>query len=174
MKKTIIIWAVVIFLLIEFFIMIAPGDTKFVDTNPPLTTPLPLQQISKITPTSQVPGAKTTSIPQQQVTKLEITDLKVGTGKEVKPGDKVVMNYRGTLTDGKEFDSSYKRNQPFETIIGTGQVIKGWDQGIPGMKVGGKRRLVIPSDLAYGKQGVPPTILPDATLIFEVELLSIK
>lgn len=151
MKKKIIIGIVAVFLLAELLLAISPGDMKLADTN-------------------QIP----TIIPLQQTNKLDIKDLKIGTGKAVKPGDNVVMNYRGTLTDGKEFDSSYKRNQPFETTIGTGQVIKGWDEGIPGMKVGGKRRLIIPPSLAYGKQGAPPTIPPDATLIFEVELLQIK
>lgn len=147
----IIIGIVAVLILAEVILAISPGDMKLVSTN------------AQPTPTAA-----------PQTGKLEIKDLIVGTGKAVKPGDTVVMNYRGTLTDGKEFDSSYKRNQPFETTIGTGQVIKGWDQGVPGMKVGGKRRLVIPPDLAYGKQGAPPTIPPDATLIFEVELLQIK
>jgi FKBP-type peptidyl-prolyl cis-trans isomerase len=105
---------------------------------------------------------------------LKIEDLKVGTGKEVKDGDHVVMHYIGTLEDGKKFDSSYDRGQPFETAIGVGYVIKGWDMGIPGMKVGGKRRLTIPHELGYGKYGVEPDIPGFATLIFEVELLQIK
>jgi FKBP-type peptidyl-prolyl cis-trans isomerase len=105
---------------------------------------------------------------------VSIEDTKIGSGAEVKSGDTVSINYRGTLTDGKEFDSSYKRGQPFETQIGTGQVIQGWDQGIPGMKVGGKRKLIIPPELAYGAQGVSGAIPPNATLIFEVELVGIK
>ena len=106
--------------------------------------------------------------------KLKIEDLKEGKGPAVKVGDHVVMHYTGTLENGTKFDSSHDRDQPFETAIGVGYVIKGWDQGIPGMKVGGKRRLTIPSDLAYGKYGVEPDIPGFATLIFEVELLSIK
>ena len=105
--------------------------------------------------------------------KLIIEDLKVGDGKEAKSGDTVVMHYKGTLVDGTKFDSSYDRSEPFTTQIGVGQVIKGWDQGVPGMKIGGKRKLTIPSDLAYGERGAGGGIGPNATLIFEVELLDI-
>ena len=105
---------------------------------------------------------------------LKIEDLKIGTGPEVKTGDTVSINYLGTLENGTKFDSSYDRGQPFETQIGVGRVIKGWDQGVPGMKVGGKRKLTIPSDLAYGSRGAGSVIPPDATLIFEVELIGIK
>src|SRR5665811_2556783 len=83
--------------------------------------------------------------------KLKIEDLKVGKGQEVKEGDTVVMHYTGWLTDGTKFDSSVDRDEPFETKIGVGYVIKGWDMGVPGMKVGGKRKLTIPHELGYGK-----------------------
>lgn len=106
--------------------------------------------------------------------KLKIEDLKVGTGEAVKSGDHVVMHYTGWLTDGKKFDSSVDRDEPFETPIGVGYVIKGWDEGVVGMKVGGKRKLTIPSEMGYGRYGVDPDIPGDATLIFEVELLKIK
>ncbi len=106
--------------------------------------------------------------------KLKIEDLKVGTGVAVKDGDTVVMHYTGWLTDGKKFDSSLDRGVPFETAIGVGYVIKGWDMGVPGMKVGGKRKLTIPSDLAYGNYGVDPDIPGGAALVFEVELIAIK
>ena len=106
--------------------------------------------------------------------KLKIEDITIGTGSEVKTGDTVVMHYSGTLKDGTKFDSSYDRGEPFETQIGVGQVIKGWDEGVPGMKVGGKRKLTIPSELAYGERGAGNVIPPFATLIFEVELLQIK
>lgn len=105
---------------------------------------------------------------------LKIKDIKVGKGHVVKDGDTVVMHYKGTLADGKQFDSSYDRDEPFETKIGVGYVIKGWDQGVPGMKVGGKRKLTIPYLLGYGKYGIEPDIPGFATLIFEVELLKIK
>ena len=104
---------------------------------------------------------------------LKIEDLKVGTGSAVKSGDNIVINYKGTLTDGTKFDSSYDRGQPFETQIGVGQVIKGWDEGVVGMKVGGKRKLTIPPSMGYGNQAAG-SIPPNSTLIFEVELVGIK
>ncbi len=105
---------------------------------------------------------------------LKIEDLVVGKGEGVKDNDLVSMHYTGWLMDGTKFDSSYDRDVPFEVRIGAGYVIKGWDMGIPGMKVGGKRKLTIPPELAYGRYGVDPDIPGDATLIFEVELLKIK
>jgi FKBP-type peptidyl-prolyl cis-trans isomerase len=105
---------------------------------------------------------------------LKIEELKIGTGPAVKDGDIVIMHYTGWLEDGTKFDSSHDRKQPFETPIGAGYVIKGWDLGVPGMKVGGKRRLTIPHHLGYGKYGIEPDIPGFATLIFEVELLKIK
>lgn len=104
---------------------------------------------------------------------LNIEDIQVGTGAEAKTGDRVAMHYTGTLTDGTKFDSSLDRGQTFDFQLGAGRVIKGWDQGIPGMKVGGKRKLTIPPDLAYGERGFPGAIPPNATLIFEVELVGV-
>ena len=106
--------------------------------------------------------------------KVKIEDLKKGTGPEVKEGDHVVIHYTGWLEDGTKFDSSVDRDQPFETPIGVGYVIKGWDLGVLGMQVGGKRKLTIPHELGYGKYGAEPTIPGFATLIFDVELLKIK
>lgn len=110
-----------------------------------------------------------------QIDELKIEDIVVGNGQEAKSGDTVVMHYTGTFADdGQKFDSSVDRGIPFETKIGVGRVIQGWDKGVPGMKVGGKRKLYIPYTLAYGEEGAGDVIPPLADLIFEVELLDIK
>jgi FKBP-type peptidyl-prolyl cis-trans isomerase FkpA len=109
----------------------------------------------------------------QQVTELQVKDVVVGKGAVAKTGDNVTVNYTLWLTDGTKIESSKDSGQPFSFDLGAGDVIPGWDQGIPGMKVGGTRRLTIPSDLAYGPQGAG-AIPPNATLVFEVELLSIN
>lgn len=108
------------------------------------------------------------------VEKLQIEDIIIGEGKEATTGAKVTVNYTGTLTDGTKFDSSFDRNEPFTFTFGVGQVIPGWDEGLVEMKVGGKRKLTIPSDLAYGEAGAGDVIPPNATLIFEIELLEVE
>ena len=105
---------------------------------------------------------------------LQYEDMVVGTGAEAMPGQTVRVHYTGFLKDGSKFDSSVDRNQPFPFPLGAGRVIKGWDEGVAGMKVGGKRRLVIPPDLAYGAGGSPPVIPANATLTFDVELLAVS
>jgi FKBP-type peptidyl-prolyl cis-trans isomerase len=104
---------------------------------------------------------------------LKIEELVQGSGDEAVAGKKVSVHYTGTLTDGSKFDSSLDRGRPFDFPLGGGRVIKGWDQGVAGMKVGGKRRLTIPPDLAYGERGFPPVIPPNSTLVFEIELLAV-
>lgn len=118
---------------------------------------------------------------QTTLTKLESTDLKVGDGAEARQGRRVSVHYTGWLYHptrpehkGRKFDSSRDRNEPFDFTLGAGMVIKGWDEGVVGMKKGGKRRLTIPSEMGYGKSGSPPKIPPDATLVFDIELLEIK
>jgi len=105
---------------------------------------------------------------------LKYTEIEPGSGDSPEPGQTVVVHYTGWLEDGTKFDSSLDRGTPFSFPIGTGQVIAGWDQGLATMQVGGKRRLVIPPELAYGPEGRPPVIPPNATLIFDVELLEIR
>ncbi|MGV0999130.1 MAG: FKBP-type peptidyl-prolyl cis-trans isomerase [Fluviibacter sp.] len=105
---------------------------------------------------------------------LKIEDLEVGTGAEAQAGQMVTVHYTGWLTDGQKFDSSKDRNDPFVFPLGQGMVIKGWDQGVVGMKIGGKRKLTIPAELGYGARGAGGVIPPNATLVFEVELLDTK
>ncbi len=111
---------------------------------------------------------------QEQDNELKIEDLEIGEGDKVETGDTVVVHYKGTLEDDTVFDSSYERGEPFVFTVGEGRVIQGWEQGLLGMKVGGKRVLTIPPELAYGPSGVGGVIPPNATLNFEIELLEIQ
>ena len=104
---------------------------------------------------------------------LIIEELSVGEGVEAVVGKKVSVHYTGWLTDGTKFDSSLERNDPFDFALGRGQVIRGWDEGVAGMKVGGKRKLTIPPEMGYGARGAGGVIPPNATLVFEVELLAV-
>jgi peptidylprolyl isomerase len=105
---------------------------------------------------------------------LKYLDEVVGTGDEARAGSRVSVHYTGTLESGRKFDSSRDRGQPFEFDLGAGRVIRGWDEGVAGMRVGGKRRLVIPPELGYGSRGAGNVIPPGATLVFEVELLGVR
>jgi FKBP-type peptidyl-prolyl cis-trans isomerase len=107
-------------------------------------------------------------------TGLRYQDLSTGQGAEAKAGATALVHYTGWLTDGKKFDSSRDRGEPFAFRLGAGQVIAGWDEGVAGMKVGGRRKLVIPASLGYGQGGAPPVIPPGATLVFDVELLELQ
>jgi len=127
----------------------------------------PAQEAQQIAPQLSAPGKKV-----KDVTKLVIKDQKVGTGAEALSGHAVLVHYTGWLTDGTLFDSSLNSGQPFQFTLGAGQVIKGWDQGVAGMKVGGVRQLIIPSAMGYGPAGSPPQIPGGATLVFEVQLLA--
>jgi FKBP-type peptidyl-prolyl cis-trans isomerase len=104
---------------------------------------------------------------------LKYVELEEGKGPEAKAGEEVTVHYTGWLKDGKKFDSSKDRGKPFPVTVGVGQVIKGWDEGLQGMKAGGKRKLIIPADLAYGARGFPGAIPPNAELTFEIEMIKI-
>jgi peptidylprolyl isomerase len=158
------------------------GSTSSITVGSEAPPPASLTQATSSTSTT---GSTPTSGPlskQPTVTppkgaapsKLETKDLIVGTGAEAKAGQSVTVNYVGVLYHGgKEFDASWKRNEPFTFALGQGSVIKGWDQGVAGMKVGGRRELIIPAELAYGAQGSPPNIPPNAPLVFVVDLLAV-
>ena len=153
----------------------APFELDPTDPNPYLVTmapETPSSNADQLASAASLGGEL--NAPKERVTPsgLRITDLELGTGAEAVAGQTVSVNYRGSLTNGKEFDSSYGRG-PFSFRLGGGQVIQGWDEGVAGMKVGGKRKLVIPPDLGYGSRGAGGVIPPDATLIFEVELLKV-
>jgi FKBP-type peptidyl-prolyl cis-trans isomerase len=143
-----------------------------------LSAPLLLAQTSTQKRATAVPNTKAptkvTGDGVKTASGLQYWDIKVGTGDAAKDGDHVKVHYTGWLTSGKKFDSSVDAHQPFDLTLGKGEVIKGWDEGIAGMKVGGKRQLKIPPDLAYGAQGYPGAIPPNATLIFDVQLLAIN
>lgn len=128
-------------------------------------------QLSMATSSESNPAA---GLPAQLPTELAIRDTVVGTGAEAKADDIVTVNYTGALPNGQIFDASARHGEPFTFQLGAGSVIPGWDQGIVGMKVGGKRLLIIPPDLGYGAQGIPNVIPPNSTLIFEVELLKVQ
>ncbi|MBK8397176.1 MAG: FKBP-type peptidyl-prolyl cis-trans isomerase [Leptospiraceae bacterium] len=123
---------------------------------------------------SLVVSSVAVSLGAQEVKDLVMKDVKVGTGQEAKDGNTVTVHYTGTLKNGKKFDSSKDRNQPFSFQLGRGEVIKGWDRGVKGMKVGGFRKLIIPAHLGYGDRGAGADIGPGATLLFDVELLKVE
>ncbi len=123
-----------------------------------------------VKPLDKSPGAKEMTTDSG----LKYVDVTVGDGREAVVGDTATVHYTGWLVDGKKFDSSLDRSEPFSFRVGSGQVIKGWDEGVAGMKVGGKRKLTIPPQLGYGTRGAGGVIPPNATLIFDVELLGLR
>lgn len=144
----------------------APANDPTVTIAPPAPTSVP-ETASNAGSAGQENAVTTAS-------GLQYIEIEAGTGESPEPGDVVSVHYRGTLADGSEFDSSYGRGTPFKFALGQGMVIAGWDEGIAMMKEGGKARLIIPPNLAYGAQGYPPVIPANATLTFEVELIDIQ
>jgi len=151
------------------------------NTKKLLACTLFLTLLTACTPKEQAQTKKTNpdTTMKKEATATDVNELKIdtiteGEGDQAQSGNLVAVHYVGTLTDGTEFDSSRKRGTPFEFTLGAGQVIKGWDQGVEGMKIGELRKLSIPYQLAYGENGIPNVIPPKATLIFEVELIEIK
>jgi peptidylprolyl isomerase len=153
--RTIRVTAVV--LVAAFALVACGGDSKKESAEPPATKP-----------TVKVPDGP-------PPTQLKVQDLVVGKGAEAKPGQTVTVQYVGVAySDKKQFDASWDTGQPFPFSLGAGKVIKGWDQGVAGMHVGGRRQLIIPPDLAYGPEGYPPVIKPNETLVFVVDLVSVS
>jgi FKBP-type peptidyl-prolyl cis-trans isomerase len=140
----------------------------------PEPTPAPIAETSELAASASVAAAaEAAPSAAPSVTELKKEELAPGTGPACKTGETVRVHYTGTLLDGTKFDSSRDRNEPFQFTLGQGMVIKGWDEGVVGMKKGGKRKLTIPADKAYGKAGHPPAIPPNSPLVFDVELVEI-
>jgi len=150
----------------------AAGTSFGPPTPPDDAAPAPAAATATMPTTTTIEG-KTVTL-KTMPDGIRYYDMKVGTGATAKPGQTASMQYTGTLLDGTKFDSSYDRNAPFDFTIGAGSVIKGWDEGVPSMKVGGKRRLIIPSELAYGASPPSPAIPPNSILVFDVELVAVK
>ena len=172
MKPTQTAIATALALVVVVFFFVFGGMSFF-------ATPAPSDGVTtEIATTTQPLSTTTPTMPTEPVTQLMMKDDVVGTGATATAGDKVTVNYVGSFTNGTVFDASANRTNPdgttgFTFNLGAGQVIKGWDQGVAGMKVGGKRTLIIPADLAYGSQSPSPAIPANSTLVFQVELLKV-
>ena len=168
--------------ILAFFAVVLLALSSIGRSAPPATNPTPLPPALPNTqtqpqPQAQAPAAQQPSANTDMTTTasgLQFSDSVVGTGAQPQAGQTVIVHYTGYLDNGTVFDSSVKSNQPLEFVLGTGSVIRGWDEGIASMKVGGKRKLVIPPQLAYGDRGSSGVIPPNARLTFDVELLGIK
>jgi peptidylprolyl isomerase len=147
------------------------GNTTTNEAAPPANAPAAAGSSKE----TKLPGAEIGNAKiEKTASGLQYADLVVGKGSPPEKGQTVTVHYTGWLTDGKKFDSSVDRGQPFDFPLGQGQVIKGWDEGVAGMRMGGKRKLIIPPDLGYGSHGAGGVIPPGATLVFDVELLDVK
>ena len=166
-SKSYFIWTILALSAIAFLAYMINSGKNVFSPNP---------DEKNITPSATITQAVVTQPMQKEedVTELKITDIKEGNGASAVSGKTLTVNYRGALTSGTQFDSSYDRGQPFVFKLGVGGVIQGWDKGVVGMKVGGKRKLVIPPDLGYGSRGAGASIPPNATLVFEIELLKVE
>ncbi|MEM8602563.1 MAG: FKBP-type peptidyl-prolyl cis-trans isomerase [Cyanobacteria bacterium P01_H01_bin.121] len=174
----VMVGCLVVFVVAQIVMPTAPAQADAPASNAPMTS---VTQSDNPILFAQAPKPKQTATTEMDSNNLATTDsglqyedLVVGTGATPEKGQTVVVHYVGTLEDGSEFDSSVKRGRPFQFKIGVGQVIKGWDEGVGTMNVGGKRKLIIPPELGYGARGAGGVIPPNATLIFEVELLDIN
>jgi FKBP-type peptidyl-prolyl cis-trans isomerase FkpA len=147
--------------------------TLLILASPVVAQKAPTHKAAAKRPASGGP-TKVTGAPTKTASGLEYWDIKVGTGAVAESGLHVKVDYTGWLTNGKKFDSSVDRNEPFTFHLGGGEVIRGWDEGVAGMKVGGQRKLTIPPELGYGSRGAGRVIPPNATLIFDVELIEVS
>lgn len=173
-KQTFVALGVILLILVAGYIWSRQGEVKEPENKTVTTQRVETKQVDsnsqeQLTTKEEKMQEETTS-----ASELKKEIIKEGTGPEAKTGDTVSVHYTGTFLDGKKFDSSVDRGTPFEFTVGAGMVIKGWDEGVAGMKVGEKAKFTIPSDLAYGPNGYPPVIPGGATLVFEIELLEIK